>query len=31
MEFSSMVTSYVGLLILASIIVYKKERGRLTL
>lgn len=31
MEFSSIVTSYVGLLILASIIVYKKERGRLTL
>ncbi|MCD6633330.1 cell surface protein [Lactococcus cremoris] len=31
MEFSSMLTSYVGLLILASIIVYKKERGRLTL
>lgn len=31
MEFSSMITSYVGLLILASIIVYKKERGRLTL
>ncbi|WP_367293899.1 cell surface protein [Lactococcus lactis] len=31
MEFSSMVTSYVGLLILASIIVYKKERGRLTI